>query len=218
MCSSLSMKTLLWFYLLVCCVAAQSFTEKSVDLGQNVTLKCEVAVSHVYWYLIKPSEPPLFVLRSFSRKMQTPEYSNRTLSKSFSLKLNGTLYIHRISTNELGVYYCLNTALPAKMSRGIRLYIQNNSAEYQNKSDRQFSILVVLVILTCALAVVATVFTVFYCRRLPKPQAQSPVPGVQLHQDVPNVVYSEVQHKVMNRPVRTSDHNTTYARIRPSNP
>ncbi|XP_053349433.1 uncharacterized protein LOC128519653 isoform X2 [Clarias gariepinus] len=177
MCSSLSMKTLLWFYLLVCCVAAQSFTEKSVHLGQNVTLKCEVSESDVYWYLMKPSEPPVFILRSYSRMMQTPDYSNMTLRKTFSLKLKGTLYINRISTNELGVYYCLETALPAKMSRGIRLYIQNNSTENLNKCDQQFPILIRSVIMNCALAVVATVFTVLYCRTLPKPRAQPPVPA-----------------------------------------
>ncbi|KAM9494607.1 uncharacterized protein Hap1MRO34_004479 isoform 4-T4 [Clarias gariepinus] len=144
MCSSLSMKTLLWFYLLVCCVAAQSFTEKSVHLGQNVTLKCEVSESDVYWYLMKPSEPPVFILRSYSRMMQTPDYK---------------------------------TALPAKMSRGIRLYIQNNSTENLNKCDQQFPILIRSVIMNCALAVVATVFTVLYCRTLPKPRAQPPVPA-----------------------------------------
>ncbi|KAK1802086.1 hypothetical protein P4O66_004430 [Electrophorus voltai] len=52
--------------LLLWCGAAESFTDKMVDLGQNVTLRCEVAIRDVYWYLMKPSHPPVFILRSFS--------------------------------------------------------------------------------------------------------------------------------------------------------
>ncbi|KAF5896080.1 uncharacterized protein DAT39_014223, partial [Clarias magur] len=115
---------------LVCCGAAESFTETSVDLGQNVTLKCEVSVRDVLWFLMKPSEPPVFILRSFSSIILEPDYSNTTFSKTFSLRYNSSLFIHNISTNEFGVYYCsqTQTGSPSDISRGIRLYIQNHSA------------------------------------------------------------------------------------------
>ncbi|KAF4093407.1 hypothetical protein AMELA_G00001740 [Ameiurus melas] len=123
----------LHFYLLVCCGAAQSFTEKSVDLGQNVTLKCEVSVKDVSWFLIKPSESLVFILHSYSSSILAPYYRNITFSKRFSVLYNGSLFIHNISTNELGVYYCIQTqiASPPDISRGIRLYIRNHSAANQ---------------------------------------------------------------------------------------
>ncbi|KAF5896074.1 uncharacterized protein DAT39_014217, partial [Clarias magur] len=114
--------------LLVCCGSAESFTEKSVNLGQNVTLKCEVSVRDVFWFLMKSSEPPVFILRSFSSQSKSAEYSNMTFSKTFSLQYNSSLFIHNVSTNELGVYYCSQTqnASLYDISRGIRLYIQNH--------------------------------------------------------------------------------------------
>ncbi|KAI5630220.1 hypothetical protein C0J50_10337, partial [Silurus asotus] len=114
--------------LLVCCGADVNFTEKLVDLGQNVTLQCEVAVKDALWFLMKPSEPPVYILRSFSSKILVPQYSNRTFSKIFSLQYNSNLFIHNISANELGVYYCVYCDSPPLISRGIRLYTQNHAA------------------------------------------------------------------------------------------
>ncbi|GAA6074645.1 uncharacterized protein LOC108259252 isoform X4 [Tachysurus ichikawai] len=123
------------FYLLVFCGAAECFTEKSVDLGQNVTLKCKVSAIDVYWFLMKASEPPVFILRSFSSISLTAQYSNTTFNKRFSLQINSSLFIHNISTNELGVYYCIytQTGSSPNISRGIRLYIQSHSAENQTE-------------------------------------------------------------------------------------
>ncbi|KAF5896081.1 uncharacterized protein DAT39_014226, partial [Clarias magur] len=160
--------------LLVCCGAAESFTEKSVDLGQNVTLKCEVSVNNVLWFLMKPPEPPVFILRTFSSKHLVPQYSDAAFSKTFSLRYNSSLFIHNISTNELGVYYCsqTQTGSPPNISRGIRLYIQNHSAvnltedtkQVQNQTDCNYEVinswsrpLFVSVILNCALAVTVAV-------------------------------------------------------------
>ncbi|XP_053532550.1 uncharacterized protein LOC108259247 isoform X2 [Ictalurus punctatus] len=125
------------FYLHVFCGAAESFTEKSVDLGQNVTLKCEVSVNNVLWFLMKPSEPPVFILRSFSSSILVPYYRNTTFSKRFSVQYNSSLFIHNISTNELGVYYCIQTGSPYNTSSGIRLYIRNRSAENQTCETEQ---------------------------------------------------------------------------------
>ncbi|KAI5609492.1 hypothetical protein C0J50_9470 [Silurus asotus] len=134
------MKTIqLYFYLLVCCGAADSFTVKLVNLGQNVTLQCEVDVKDVYWFLMKPSEPPVFILRSFSSRSLRAVYSNQTSNKTFSLQHNSSLFIHNISTNELGVYYCSQTSSvsPPKISHKIRLYIRNHSADNQMGDIRQ---------------------------------------------------------------------------------
>ncbi|XP_046696635.1 uncharacterized protein LOC124380004 [Silurus meridionalis] len=125
------------FYLLVCYGAADSFTEKLVDFGRNVTLHCEVDIKDVYWFLIKPSEPPVFILRSFSGRSLRAEYSNPTFRKTFSVQYNSSLFIHNISTNVLGVYYCSKTPAgsPPNISHGFKLYIQNHSAVPENQTS-----------------------------------------------------------------------------------
>ncbi|XP_026803849.3 uncharacterized protein LOC113547626 [Pangasianodon hypophthalmus] len=231
----------LQFYLLVCCGAAESFTEKSVDLGQNVTLKCEVSVKDVYWFLMKPSEPPLFILRSFRQSPGEPQYSNQTFSKRFSVQYNSSLFIHNISTNELGVYYCIQTGSPPDISSGIRLYTQNHSAvfpenqtsdsnQWQNQTSSKNEVnshwsipLVISGIMNCALVVAVTVLTARHCRRPPKTQAQPPDPGLQPHQDNTGPVYAEVQHTTTNGCVQTdviqmSNLNSTYALLQLPNP
>ncbi|GAA6110081.1 uncharacterized protein LOC113634632 isoform X4 [Tachysurus ichikawai] len=221
----------LLLYLFVCCGAAECFTEKSVDLGQNVTLKCEVSVKDVNWFLMKASEPPVFILRSFTRKPSGAQYSNTTFKKRFSLQYNGSLFIHNISTNELGVYYCNHTGSPSNISRGIRLYIQSHSAgtqttiredkRMQNQTDKESKVIYssqlffVSVIMNCALALVVTVFTVERCRRSPKTQTQPP--GLHQQQDI-NPVYAEVQYNTTNRCVTTTGPNSTYTLLQAPNP
>ncbi|MCJ8747584.1 hypothetical protein PDJAM_G00155210 [Pangasius djambal] len=171
----------LHFYLLVCCGAAESFTEKSVDLGQNVTLKCEVSVRDVLWFLMKPSEPPMFILRSFSSQSTRAEYSKLTFSKTFSLQYNSSLFIHNISTNELGVYYCIQPGPPPDISSGIRLYIQNHSAdnqmweiEQQNQTAHKHElwrrIVIVSGIMNCVVIVSVTVLIGSRCERSNSPK------------------------------------------------
>ncbi|XP_047007685.2 uncharacterized protein LOC108259252 isoform X5 [Ictalurus punctatus] len=221
------------FYLLVCCGAAESFTEKSVDLGQNVTLKCQVSVRNVFWFLMKPSELPVFILRSYSSRIMVPEYSNTTFSKKFSVQYNSSLFIHNISTNELGVYYCIQTQTgsPPDISSGIRLYIRNHSAENQTCETEQcqnetgykeavlLPILIISVIMNFVLAVSVAVFTVCHCRRRRKTQAQPSDPGLQPHQDSTGPVYAEVQFskngpvRTANGPVRTANLDSTYALV-----
>ncbi|KAG7315432.1 hypothetical protein KOW79_021520 [Hemibagrus wyckioides] len=221
----------LHFYLLVCCGAAECFTEKSVSLGQNVTLKCEVSVRDVFWFLMKPSEAPVYILRSFSDKSLSADYRNTTFSKRFSLQYNSSLFIHNISTNELGVYYCIQTqkASPPDISSGIRLYIQNHSAENQTcnterpqnhtESDRTEDIslwtsLIISVIINCALVITGvTVLTVYCCRRSPKTRTQPP--GLQQSQGNNDLVYADVQVLTTDRATRTSNLNSTYALLKP---
>ncbi|XP_060767619.1 uncharacterized protein LOC132875048 [Neoarius graeffei] len=198
-------------YLLVCCGAAEGFIEKSVDLGQNVTLKCEVSINYVFWFLMKPPEPPVYILRSFSRLSPDAQYSNTTFSKTFSLQYNSSLFIHNISMNELGVYYCIQSGSPPNISSGIRLYIQNHSAENQSISTPEETwktfvpILTISVIMNLALAVTVTVR---HCRRSPKAPAQAPDPGLQLCQDA-SLVYTQVQYVLMKGCIRTTELNST---------
>ncbi|KAM9494085.1 uncharacterized protein Hap1MRO34_004091 [Clarias gariepinus] len=224
----------LHFYLLVCCGAAESFTEKSVDLGQNVTLKCEVSVRNVLWFLMKPSEPPVFILRSFSSKTLDPQYSDPAFSKRFSVQYNSSLFIHNISTNELGVYYCnqSQTGSPPVISRGIRLYIQNNTAvnltednqQVQNHTDCKHEAistwsrpLFISVILNCTLAFTVAVLIVHHCKKSQKTQAHPPDPGLQPQQHDISPLYAQVQNSATNDVVVT-DVNSTYVLLQHPNP
>ncbi|XP_046702351.1 uncharacterized protein LOC124383975 [Silurus meridionalis] len=187
------MKTVLLFYLLVCCGAAEGFTEKLVDLGQTVTLQCEVAVRYVSWFLMKPSEPPMYILRSFSSRILDPDYSNQTLRKIFSVQYNSSLFIHNISTNELGEYHCFKYGLPFKISPGIRLATQNHSAAsglknqtskpvHQQSEENGLTLLpslILSVIINCTLVITVTVFVCRRCRRPLKTREQPPDPVVK---------------------------------------
>ncbi|XP_017314593.2 uncharacterized protein LOC108259526 [Ictalurus punctatus] len=198
------MTTVLWFYLLVCCGAAEAFTEKSVDLGQNVTLKCQVGVRDVFWFLIKPSESLVIILRSYSIMALEPIYSNMTFSKIYSVQYNSSLFIHNISTNELGVYYCLRTGSPPDIGSGIRLYIRNHSADNRTGS-KEAVLLPILLISVIMNFVLAVPVAVRHCRRRPKTRAQPSNPGLQPRQDSTDHVYAEVQFSTTNGPVRTAN-------------
>ncbi|KAF4093398.1 hypothetical protein AMELA_G00001600, partial [Ameiurus melas] len=120
---------------------------------------------------MKPSEPPVFILRSYSSSILKPVYKNTTFRKIFSVQYNSSLFIHNISTNELGVYYCIQTGSPYNTSSGIRLSIRNHSAENQMCKTEQcqnqtyqtgstceetinFPILIISVIFNCVLVIV----------------------------------------------------------------
>ncbi|XP_060767579.1 uncharacterized protein LOC132875028 [Neoarius graeffei] len=203
----------LHFYLLVCCGAAEGFIEKSVNLGQNVTLKCAVTGSDVFWFLMKPSESPVYILRAFSGLSLRADYSNTTFSKTFSLQYNSSLFIHNISTNELGVYYCIQTGSPPNISSGIRLYIQSHSAENQTQTvdeDERIrlwrNLFIMSGMMNCVAVVAVTVSIVSCCGKTKSPNCDvklQEVSGFQswfpkgLHESSYTVVEFVLFHPVM---------------------
>ncbi|MCI4393389.1 hypothetical protein PGIGA_G00156940, partial [Pangasianodon gigas] len=138
---------------------------------------------------MKPSEPPLLILRSFSSKSLEAQYSNTTFNKTFSLQYNSSLFIHNISTNELGVYYCIQTGSPPNISSGIRLYIQNHSAENQTADKCEDaglwrSLFIILGIIICLVVVGVTVSIVSCCGKTKSPNCDvklQEVSGSQVH-------------------------------------
>ncbi|KAI4875472.1 hypothetical protein NFI96_023751, partial [Prochilodus magdalenae] len=121
--------------LLVWCGAAEGFSDKLVELGQNVTLDCEVSVKNVYWYLMKPNEPPVLILLSHSSVSTLATYGNHpALNRTFSLQLNSSLFIANVTENELGIYYCALNETPPKFSTGTRL--QPTSESFSDRLDR----------------------------------------------------------------------------------
>ncbi|KTF95415.1 hypothetical protein cypCar_00042242, partial [Cyprinus carpio] len=55
----------LQLYLLIWCRAAKTLTDQLTDLGQNVTINCDLGVNEVIWSLLK-LDSPVLILRTFS--------------------------------------------------------------------------------------------------------------------------------------------------------
>ncbi|XP_036417722.1 uncharacterized protein LOC118801522 [Colossoma macropomum] len=183
------MKIQFHFCLLLLCGAAEGFIDKLVDLGQNVTLNCEIDIRDVYWFLMKPSQPPLYILRSFAKASTVPVYSNSSFSKRFSLQINSSLVIHNITLNELGIYYCILNETPPKISTGIRILHTNDHHnqtvenqqlrnETQNTEIREIrlwqSLLIMSGLQICVLIIAVTGVIVSHCKESPNNQLQLP--------------------------------------------
>ncbi|XP_051977315.1 uncharacterized protein LOC127639384 isoform X2 [Xyrauchen texanus] len=118
----------LQLFLLIWCEAGETLTDKLTDLGENVTINCDFHEGEVYWLLLKLPEP-VFILRTFS---PNPFYYNKTISHKYSVKSKRHLYINNVTTNELGVYYCMKTEKTERhFSTGTRLHIIEPTPESQ---------------------------------------------------------------------------------------
>ncbi len=105
--------------LLICCQAAVA--DIITDLGSNVIINCDLDENEVYWILLKTADPPTVILRSFSTP-KSPFYHNTIFRKKYSVKLKHHLVINNVTADELGVYYCMNTRTPPKLSNSTRIY------------------------------------------------------------------------------------------------
>ncbi len=87
----------------------------------NIT--CDLDIKEIYWYKHKSPDPPVFILRTYSSTYEGAEYENSIFKLKYSVKTNSRLFIRNISTDELGVYYCVKTSEPQKFSNGTKIYI-----------------------------------------------------------------------------------------------
>nr|XP_017208790.1 uncharacterized protein LOC100534659 isoform X1 [Danio rerio]XP_021329213.1 uncharacterized protein LOC100534659 isoform X1 [Danio rerio] len=133
-CSYNMMSLLFHLYLLIWCEAAQTLTDQQTQLGQNVSINCDLVETEVYWFLLNLSYSVL-ILRSF----QTPFYYNERFRLKYSVN-SSRLLINNVTTDELGVYYCMSTNKQPEFSNGTRLYITEETpqTECQNNTVVQF--------------------------------------------------------------------------------
>ncbi len=103
---------------LMCCQYAVA--DLLTDLGSNVRINCDLDENEVYWILLKTADPPTVILRSFSTP--SPHYYNKTFRKKYSVQFKHRLVINNVTADELGVYYCMNTRTPPKLSNSTRIY------------------------------------------------------------------------------------------------
>ncbi len=110
------------FYLigvLICCQYAVA--DLITDLGSNVSINCDLDENEVYWILLKTADPPTVILRSFPTPI-SPHFYYNTFRKKYSVQFKHRLVINNVTADELGVYYCMNTGTPPKLSNSTRIY------------------------------------------------------------------------------------------------
>uniref|UniRef100_A0A671KW39 Ig-like domain-containing protein n=1 Tax=Sinocyclocheilus anshuiensis TaxID=1608454 RepID=A0A671KW39_9TELE len=107
--------------LLVWCQAVETLTELT-NLGQNVSINCDLEEKEIYWMLLKLPNRPVMILRLFSTS-PTPFYYDASFRPKYSVHPKHHLFIKNVTLDELGVYYCMTTEAPPKFSNGTRLHI-----------------------------------------------------------------------------------------------
>ncbi len=131
---------------LICCQAAVS--DLLTDLGSNVIINCDLDENEVYWILLKTADPPTVILRSFSTP-KSPFYHNKTFRKKYSVQFKHRLVINNVTADELGVYYCMNTRTPPKLSNSTRIYFSGELIFFF--SDQNILIISVIIFHVCYL-------------------------------------------------------------------
>ncbi|XP_052394147.1 uncharacterized protein LOC127942473 [Carassius gibelio] len=121
---------------LICCQAAVS--DLLTDLGSNVIINCDLDENEVYWILLKTADPPTLILRTFPTPIP-PHYYNKTFRNKYSVQFKHRLVINNVTADELGVYYCMNTRTPPKLSNSTRIYFTEtfNQTECHNHTVLQ---------------------------------------------------------------------------------
>uniref|UniRef100_A0A672NQT6 Ig-like domain-containing protein n=1 Tax=Sinocyclocheilus grahami TaxID=75366 RepID=A0A672NQT6_SINGR len=106
-----------------------SLTDKRVNLGQNVTLDCQIDVKDIYWVFQKGTDSPVLILRTFSSESTISRLKNQSLKNKYSSLTLSRLFISNVTINELGIYYCVKTGSFLQLSDGIRLDIIDEELE-----------------------------------------------------------------------------------------
>ncbi|XP_016346204.1 uncharacterized protein LOC107691889 [Sinocyclocheilus anshuiensis] len=124
----------LQIYLLMWSQAAESLTNTAVTLGADVIISCDLDIEEIYWYKQKSPNPPVLILRTYDSTYEKAKYENSIFKLKYSVKTNSSLLIRNVSTDELGVYYCVKTSEPQKFSNGTKIYISNSVHRNQTES------------------------------------------------------------------------------------
>ncbi|KTF84669.1 hypothetical protein cypCar_00031961 [Cyprinus carpio] len=107
--------------LLVWCQAVETLTELT-NLGQNVSINCDLEEKEIYWMLLQLPNRPVMILRLFSTS-PTPFYYDASFKAKYSVQPKHHLFINNVTLDELGIYYCMTTEAPPRFSNGTRLHI-----------------------------------------------------------------------------------------------
>ncbi|XP_043078286.1 uncharacterized protein LOC122327157 [Puntigrus tetrazona] len=195
---------LLQLYVLTCCQYA--VTDLITDLGSNVTINCDLDEDEVYWILLKTADPPTVILRSFSTQTKSPFYHNKTFRKNYSVQSKHRLVINNVTADELGVYYCMNTETPPKLSNSTRIYFKEPVQISKCLDHTHWQIIIIISGLMNGLLIMVVIglVKVFVVGNRRSPE--------QLNTDL-QLQYAEVDFSKLRRNIRSSQINSTYAAL-----
>ncbi|XP_016117263.1 uncharacterized protein [Sinocyclocheilus grahami] len=205
-------------YVLICCQYAVA--DLLTDLGSNVSINCDLDENEVYWILLKTADPPTVILRSFPTQTKSPFYHNKTFRKKYSVQFKHRLVINNVTADELGVYYCMNTRTPPKLSNSTRIYFNETVQITECLNQTQWQIIIIISGLMNGLLIIAMIglVKVFVVgkRRSPERTQQlntdlQQTQVIEQHQD--QLQYAEVDFSKLRRNIRSSQINSTYAAL-----
>ncbi|XP_039550756.1 uncharacterized protein LOC120495321 [Pimephales promelas] len=216
-----------FFYLidvLICCRTAVS--DQLTDLGSNVTINCDLDENEVYWILLKTPDPPTVILRSFPTP-RSPFYLNKTFRMKYSVIFKHRLVINNVTADELGVYYCMNTDTPPKLSNSTRLHftestpLSHNHTTVkcidQNQNQTQWQIIIIISglmngLLLIVLIGLVKVFVIGNRRSAEESQLNTDLQQTQVTEEH-DLQYATMDFSKMRRNIRHSQINSTYAAL-----
>ncbi|XP_026054325.1 uncharacterized protein LOC113040217 isoform X2 [Carassius auratus] len=230
---------LLLFCLLVC-QTTESLTDKLVNLGENVTLDCQIDVKEIYWVFQKLTDSPRLLLRTFSSESASSHVQDQNLKDKYTSLNLSRLFIINITIHELGIYYCVKPdPKQLQFSNGTRLYInesaqdqnQTESAQDQNEPEEKHQIqscektleshmiLNVTSILLNFVLIIATIGLLMLKRKKPRKRRQQ-AKNVQPEQieDLNNAQYSEIELPTCSRRENPIQINGTYTLLQNPKP
>ncbi|KAI7791182.1 hypothetical protein IRJ41_011771 [Triplophysa rosa] len=204
------------FYLLIWSQTAETITDRLTDLGQNVTINCDLHEEEVYWFLLKLTGPPVMILRTFS----SPFYYNERFTNKYSVESKHHLSINNVTHDELGVYYCMSPETTSKeLSNGTRLHI-NDTISWKNvdgKKQTQWLVIMSALMNGVLLIVVIGLLKVFVCgSRGTRQNSKTSSDNLQQPQDSDQTQYAEVHLPTQPScptPCKPIHFNSTYALV-----
>ncbi|KAK7137217.1 hypothetical protein R3I93_017328 [Phoxinus phoxinus] len=218
----------LQLYVLICCRAAVS--DQLTDPGSNVTINCDLEEDEVYWIFLKTPDPPTVILRSMSTT-QSPFYLNKTSRKKYSVQFKHRLVINNVTADELGVYYCMNTDSPPKLSNSTRLHFtestqltechNHTAVEFiDDQNQTQWKIIIIISALMNGLLLIAViglvkVFVVGNRKSAEESQLNTDLlqQNQVIEEDQEQLQYATMDFSKLRRNIRSSQINSTYAAL-----
>ncbi|XP_016326355.1 uncharacterized protein LOC107676346 [Sinocyclocheilus anshuiensis] len=218
----------LQIYLFMWSQATESLTNTAVTLGADVNISCDLDIEEIYWYRQKSPDPPVFILRTYSSTYEGAKYENSISEDKYSVKTNSRLFIRNITTDELGVYYCVKTSEPLKFSNGTNVYISDSVHRNETESHdapqhetpwRNLTITSVLFNVLLIIAVIGLVKSCLDATRRSKNTSEKPQ-STTAAQNTNDPQYADIDFSKLsrrNRPCPGPDQDqTTYSLLQPT--
>ncbi|XP_016138170.1 uncharacterized protein [Sinocyclocheilus grahami] len=222
---------LLLFFLLVWCQTAQCLISKRVNLGQNVSLDCQIDVKDIYWVFQNLTDSPVLILRTFTSESTTPQFYDKRFKDKCSLQTLSRLFIRNITINEIGIYYCAKAGRTLQLSNGTRLYT-TESAHDQNQTECNnhnqthcetrpnfHRILTVTSFLLNTVLIIAIIGLLMLKLKKPRKSRQQPQNVTPASLEALNTAqYSEIELSTYSRGETPIQINSTYALLQKPKP